>query len=141
MPKKKKKSKIKKKPSKKRRVIKKKSSKKRILKKISNDKQSKKNSSEVIFKTKQEWIKNSLANKSQYQSKYNDSIKNNNAFWKKEGKRITWIKPYKKIKDIKYSKEEVKIKWYEDGTLNASANCIDRHLKDKKDKTAIIWVG
>ena len=59
----------------------------------------------------------------------------------KEGKRITWIKPYKKIKDIKYSKEEVKIKWYEDGTLNASANCIDRHLKDKKDKTAIIWVG
>ena len=49
--------------------------------------------------------------------------------------------PYKKIKNIKYSKKEVKIKWYEDGTLNASANCIDRHLKDKKDKTAIIWVG
>ena len=62
-------------------------------------------------------------------------------FGKKEGKRITWIKPYKKIKDVKYSKEEVRIKWYEDGTLNASANCIDRHLKDKKDKTAIIWVG
>ena len=58
-------------------------------------------------------------NKSQYQNKYNESIKNNNSFWKKEGKRITWIKPYKKIKDIKYSKEEVKIKWYEDGTLNA----------------------
>ena len=68
-------------------------------------------------------------------------FKNNNSFWKKEGKRITWIKPYKKIKDIKYSKAEVKIKWYEDGTLNASQNCIDRHLKDKKDKTAIIWVG
>ena len=62
-------------------------------------------------------------------------------FWKKEGKRITWIKPYKKIKDVKYSKSEVRIKWYEDGTLNASANCIDRHLKNKKDKTAIIWVG
>ena len=46
-----------------------------------------------------------------------------------------------KIKDVKYSKEEVRIKWYEDGTLNASFNCIDRHLKDKKDKTAIIWVG
>ena len=58
----------------------------------------------------------------QYQNKYNESIKNNNTFWKKEGKRITWIKPYKKIKDIKYSKEEVRIKWYEDGTLNASAN-------------------
>ncbi len=97
--------------------------------------------SELIIKTKPEWIKGSLANKAQYLKKYNDSIKNNNAFWKKEGKRITWIKPYKKIKDVKYSKDDVRIKWFEDGTLNASANCIDRHLKDKKDKTAIIWVG
>jgi len=96
---------------------------------------------ELIIKTKPEWIKSSLANKSQYQNKYKDSIKNNNAFWKKEGKRITWIKPYKKIKDVKYSTKDVRIKWFEDGTLNASANCIDRHLKDKKDKTAIIWVG
>ena len=97
--------------------------------------------SEFIIKTKPEWIKSSLANKAQYLKKYKDSIKNNNAFWKKEGKRITWIKPYKKIKDVKYSKDDVRIKWFEDGTLNASANCIDRHLKDKKDKTAIIWVG
>ncbi len=107
-------------------------------------KQNKKESSsvsELIIKTKPEWIKSSLANKAQYLKKYNDSIKNNNAFWKKEGKRITWIKPYKKIKDVKYSTNDVRIKWFEDGTLNASANCIDRHLKDKKDKTAIIWVG
>jgi acetyl-CoA synthetase len=69
------------------------------------------------------------------------SIKDNEGFWKKEGKRINWIRPYTKIKDIKYSKTEVKTKWYYDGTLNASANCIDRHLKDKKNKTAIIWVG
>ena len=144
MGKKKKKSKTKKKPlSKKRKKVKKKFSKKRKVSKKNktNTKTQKILSSELVFKTKQEWIKNSLANKSQYQNKYNESIKNNNAFWKKEGKRITWIKPYKKIKDVKYSKEEVKIKWYEDGTLNASANCIDRHLKDKKDKTAIIWVG
>ncbi len=107
-------------------------------------KQNKKESSsvsELIIKTKPEWIKSSLANKAQYLKRYNDSIKNNNAFWKKEGKRITWIKPYKKIKDVKYSTNDVRIKWFEDGTLNASANCIDRHLKDKKDKTAIIWVG
>ena len=96
---------------------------------------------ELIIKTKYEWIKKGLVNKKIYEKKYNDSIKNNDAFWKKEGKRITWIKPYKKIKDVKYSKSEVWIKWYEDGTLNASANCIDRHLKNKKDKTAIIWVG
>ena len=88
-------------------------------------------SQEIIFKTRPEWVKTGLANKSRYQNKYNESIKNNNAFWKKEGKRITWIKPYKKIKDVKYSKNEVRIKWFEDGTLNASSNCIDRHLKDK----------
>jgi len=148
MPKKKKKNKSKKKqPKKKKKVIKKrkvtkrKTQKKSIKKgkiKVSKNESS---SQELVFKTKPEWIKSSLANKSQYQKKYNESIKNNNAFWKKEGKRISWIKPYKKIKDVKYSKDEVKIKWYEDGTLNASANCIDRHLKDKKDKTAIIWVG
>ena len=96
---------------------------------------------EVIIKTKADWLKRALVNKKKYEKNYNNSIKNNDAFWKKEGKRITWIKPYKKIKDVKYSKSEVQIKWYEDGTLNASENCIDRHLKNKKDKTAIIWVG
>ena len=109
----------------------------KVKKKISN----KITDQEVIIKTKPEWVKSALINKAKYQKKYSDSIKNNNEFWKKEGKRITWIKPYKKIKNVKYSKTDVKIKWYEDGTLNASSNCIDRHLKDKKDKTAIIWVG
>ena len=96
---------------------------------------------ELIFKVSKKWSKSAHANKALYEKKYKHSIKNNDEFWKKEGKRITWIKSYKKIKDIKYSKKEVRIKWYEDGTLNASSNCIDRHLKDKKDKTAIIWVG
>ena len=120
--------------------IKKKSSKK-IKKKIKVQNQETNQVSEVIIKTKPEWIKSSLANKSKYQQKYSQSIKSNDEFWRKEGKRITWIKPYKKIKDVKYSTKDVRIKWFEDGTLNASANCIDRHLKDKKDKTAIIWVG
>ena len=135
-------TKIKKKSLKKRKVIKKKTRiKKRLSKKKRTNKTENSSSQELIFKTKPEWIKSGLVNKAQYQNKYNESIKNNNAFWKKEGKRISWIKPYKKIKDFKFSKEEVKIKWFEDGTLNASSNCIDRHLKDKKDKTAIIWVG
>jgi len=128
-------------PLKKKTKTKKKISKKqkKTSKKINNQNISK--DQELIIKTKPEWVKASLANKDQYEKKYSESIKNNDEFWKKEGKRITWIKPYKKIKDVKYSKKEVNIKWFEDGTLNASANCIDRHLKDKKDKTAIIWVG
>jgi len=96
---------------------------------------------ELIIKTRSDWIKKALINKKQYEKKYSYSLKNNDDFWRKEGKRITWIKNYKKIKNVKYSKTDVGIKWYYDGTLNASANCIDRHLKKNKDKTAIIWVG
>ncbi len=98
-------------------------------------------SSELIFKVPKKWAKKAYVDKSDYTRKYKISIKDNDNFWKKEGKRIDWIKPYKKIKDVRYSKTDVKIKWYYDGTLNASSNCIDRHLKNKKNKTAIIWVG
>ena len=96
---------------------------------------------ELIFKVPKKWSKNAYVDKNQYEKKYKLSIKENDNFWRREGKRIDWIKPYTKIKDVKYSKTDVKIKWYYDGTLNASANCIDRHLEDKKNKTAIIWVG
>ncbi len=95
----------------------------------------------TVFPVTDRWAKQALVNSSKYKKKYNLSIKENDKFWKKEGKRISWIKPYSKIKDVKYSKEEVKIKWYYDGTLNASSNCIDRHLKKNGKKTAIIWVG
>ena len=95
----------------------------------------------LVIKVSDFWSKHALINKQKYQKKYNLSVKENEKFWKKEGKRITWIKPYTKTKDIKYSKEEVKIKWFYDGTLNASVNCIDRHLKKNGKKTAIIWVG
>ncbi|MCL4156470.1 UNVERIFIED_CONTAM: hypothetical protein GTU68_019377, partial [Idotea baltica] len=57
------------------------------------------------------------------------------------GKRIDWIKPYTKIKNISYAKENLHIKWYEDGTLNACVNCVDRHLTEKGDQTAIIFEG
>jgi acetyl-CoA synthetase len=132
--KKKKKTKVKKKVAKK--VTKKTKVKKKVVSKVAKE-----SSKELIIKTKPQWVKRSLATKSKYQDKYSKSIRSNDEFWRKEGKRITWIKPYKKIKDVKYSTKDVKIKWFYDGTLNASANCIDRHLKDKKDKTAIIWVG
>ena len=95
----------------------------------------------AVVKVSDSWDKHAYVNKSKYQKKYKLSIKENEKFWAKEGKRISWIKKYSKIKDVKYSKDDVKIKWYYDGTLNASANCIDRHLKKNASKTAIIWVG
>ncbi len=101
MPKKKKKTKYKKKAKKniyRKRSVKKNKSRIKKVKRKEKKKIDKKNvTSELIIKTKPEWIRASLANKAQYQKKYNESIKNNNGFWKKEGKRITWIKPYKKI--------------------------------------------
>jgi len=140
--KKSKKSRKGKKKLKKRRKTRKKLKKRRNKKKLRRSKSTKTtSSSELIFKVPKKWANNAYVDKAQYEKKYKLSIKDNEGFWKKEGKRINWIKPYKKIKDVKYSKEEVKIKWFYDGTLNASANCIDRHLSDKKNKTAIIWVG
>ncbi len=94
-----------------------------------------------VIKVSDSWSNQAYVNDSKYKKKYKLSIKENDKFWAKEGKRISWIKKYTKIKDVKYSKEEVKIKWFYDGTLNASANCIDRHLKKNPNKTAIIWVG
>ena len=78
----------------KKKVTKKVKPKKKISKKIIEK--------ELVFKTKPEWIKSALVNKTKYQKKYSDSIKKNDDFWKSEGKRITWIKPYKKIKNVKY---------------------------------------
>ena len=94
-----------------------------------------------VIRVSDSWANHAYVNDSKYKKKYKMSIKENDKFWAKEGKRITWMKKYTKIKDVKYSKDEVKIKWYYDGTLNASANCIDRHLKKNPSKTAIIWVG
>ena len=94
MPIKKKKTKVKKKVTK--RVTKKTKVKRKVISKVAKE-----SSKELIIKTKPQWIKSSLTNKSKYQDKYSQSIKNNDEFWRKEGKRITWIKPYKKIKDIK----------------------------------------
>ena len=94
-----------------------------------------------IFKLNEEWSKNALINADQYESKYLKSFNNNEEFWKEQGNRIDWITPYTKIKDVSYQQKDFKIKWYYDGELNASANCIDRHLATKANQTAIIWEG
>ena len=76
-----------------------------------------------------------------YQTTYAKSLSDPDAFWAEHGKRIDWMQPYSKISDVSYDKPDVHIRWYEDGTLNASANCLDRHLASRGDKTAILWEG
>jgi len=79
--------------------------------------------------------------KDKYEEAYKFALNNPEAFWEKEGKRINWINPYTRVKDVTWSNNDVNIKWFYDGTLNASYNCIDRHLSDKSDQIAIIWEG
>ncbi|OIM99488.1 acetate--CoA ligase [Idiomarina sp. MD25a] len=76
-----------------------------------------------------------------YLEMYQASINDPEGFWREQGKRITWFTPYTKVKNTSFSPGNINIKWYQDGTLNACYNCIDRHLADKADKTAIIWEG
>ena len=75
-----------------------------------------------------------------YARMYEQSIKDPEAFWGEHGKRLDWIRPYTKVKDVSFT-GDVHIRWFYDGTLNVSANCVDRHLADKADQTAIIWEG
>ena len=74
-----------------------------------------------------------------YQEMYAASIADPEAFWGEHGLRVDWMKPYTKVKNVNYGHPDVSIKWYEDGTLNVAANCIDRHLNTRGEQTAIIW--
>ncbi len=77
--------------------------------------------------------------KDKYEEMYAASVENPDAFWAQEGKRIDWIKPFKTIRNVDYTYGDVSIKWFEDGTLNAAANCLDRHLEERGDQTAILF--
>ena len=90
---------------------------------------------------KKNWIEEGKIDSETYSSLYNYSIENNENFWKTQGERIDWYKKYTKTKNVKYSAKDVSIKWFEDGELNVSYNCIDRHAKKNPDRVAIIWEG
>ena len=76
-----------------------------------------------------------------YQAMYDASVKDPEGFWREQGQIIDWMTPYNSVSDVNYNKPDVSIKWYHDGTLNASVNCLDRHLETRGDQTAIIWEG
>ena len=79
------------------------------------------------------------ADLAKYQAMYAESLADPDGFWGREGKRLDWIKPYTRVKDTDFTFGKVNIKWFEDGVLNVSVNCIDRHLRDRSLQTAIIW--
>ena len=96
---------------------------------------------DMIFKPSADLAKSALIDANGYAALYQDSIANPDQFWAEHGKRIDWIKPYSQISDVSYDAKDLHINWYADGTLNAAANCLDRHLATRGDQTAIIWEG
>src|SRR5471032_2619192 len=96
--------------------------------------------SDKMYDVTAEWRKRALIDDAKYNEMYAASIKDPNGFWAEQAKRIDWIKPFSKVKNTSYT-GNVSIKWFEDGTLNAAYNCVDRHLAQRGDQTAIIWEG
>ncbi|PWW12206.1 MULTISPECIES: acetate--CoA ligase [Pseudidiomarina] len=82
-----------------------------------------------------------LIDNDQYLAMYQQSVDDAEGFWREQGQRISWFSPYSKVKNTSFAPGDVSIKWFEDGTLNACYNCVDRHLAERGDKTAIIWEG
>ena len=82
-----------------------------------------------------------LITEAQYKEMYAQSVNDNEGFWADQAKRVDWIKPFTKVKDVSFEKDDLHIRWYEDGSLNACYNCVDRHLESKGDDVAIIWEG
>jgi acetyl-CoA synthetase len=98
-------------------------------------------SDDKIYDVPADWRKRAYADDAKYQELYARSVKDPNGFWAEQAKRIDWIKPFSKVKNTSYDPHNVSIKWFEDGTLNACYNCVDRHLAKRGDQTAILWEG
>ncbi|AQS35721.1 acetyl-coenzyme A synthetase [Shewanella psychrophila] len=98
-------------------------------------------STQSLYKVPSEIAANAHINEEKYKKMYQESIVNPEGFWREHGQRIDWIKPFTKVKKTSFDDHNLSINWFYDGTLNASANCLDRHLEKYSDKVAIIWEG
>ncbi|NOW44521.1 acetyl-CoA synthetase [Novosphingobium sp. SG751A] len=94
---------------------------------------------EAIYPVPAEWAENALIDDARYTAMYQQSVSDPDAFWAQEAKRIDWIKPFTKVKNTSYHADDFGIRWFEDGTLNLSANALDRHLATRGDQIAILW--
>src|SRR6201996_494168 len=97
--------------------------------------------SDTLFPVSREWRERALINHDQYDAMYARSVKDPDGFWAEQARRLDWAKPFTKVKDVSWDPDNFHIRWFEDGTLNVAANCIDRHLPKRAKQTAIIWEG
>ncbi|MEQ9109138.1 MAG: AMP-binding protein, partial [Rhodospirillaceae bacterium] len=97
--------------------------------------------SDTLIPVPDAWKSRALLDDAKYREMYERSVSDPEGFWREEGLRIDWMTPYTKVKNTSFDPHNVSIRWFEDGTLNASVNCIDRHLEKRGDQTAIIFEG
>src|SRR6185437_1298464 len=97
--------------------------------------------SEKIYDVPADWKRRAFVDEAKYRDMYAASLKDPNAFWGEQAKRIHWMRPFTKVKNTSFAKPNISIKWFEDGVTNAAYNCIDRHLHSRANQIAIIWEG
>ncbi|HEY7852321.1 MAG TPA: acetyl-coenzyme A synthetase N-terminal domain-containing protein, partial [Caulobacteraceae bacterium] len=94
-----------------------------------------------VFAVPAKWAARALINSERYEADLRQVEADPQAYWTELGRRLTWTKPFTIAKDVSFAREDFHIRWYADGELNVSANCLDRHLATRGDETAIIWEG
>ena len=95
--------------------------------------------SQAIYPVPETWAKGALIDEARYQAMYAASLENPEEFWRGEAQRLDWIKPFTKVSTTSFHEADFGIRWFEDGTLNLAANCLDRHLAERGDQIAILW--
>ena len=93
----------------------------------------------MLFPVPKAWADRALMDADAYAVAWRRAVEEPDAFWAEQAKRIDWIKPFTQVKDVSFKREDFRIRWFADGVLNVSVNCIDRHLAKKRQDTAIIW--
>ena len=94
---------------------------------------------DAVYPVPKEWADHALIDADRYEAMYRESVENSDSFWRREAARLDWMRPFSRIKETSFHKDDFGIRWFADGTLNLSANCLDRHLDGRRDDVAILW--
>jgi acetyl-CoA synthetase len=94
---------------------------------------------QAVYPVPEEWAQKALIDEHRYEAMYRESVEDPDGFWRREAQRIDWIKPFTRVKETSFDEADFGIGWFADGTLNLSANCLDRHLAERGDTVAILW--
>jgi acetyl-CoA synthetase len=98
-------------------------------------------SQDLVFPVPEAWAKRTLMGGGAYEEAWLAAQSDPTGFWAEKAQRLTWTKPFTQVKDVSFKRDDFRIKWFADGVLNVAANCIDRHLAERRNTTAIIWEG